>query len=325
MNAKTNRKRWPSFIRLVFWVLVIQFILLNISTFLHAGKLTRFYNTASLKDQTEPTNIFSKTWRLFNGRKYAKSTDNYRPIYNYETIVLQTKNELKIETWYAKADSASKGTVVLFHSLGNSKSSVLPEANEFRFMGFNVMLIDFRGHGNSDGNTTTIGYKESEEVKLAYDWLIKQGETKIILWGTSMGAVAIMKSLADNKINVTGIILEMPFGSLHQHMKARARTLGFPKQPFAVLVTFWTGVRRGFNGFKLNSFQNAEKINCPTLFQWGNNDHLVSKAEAQNIYQHIGSKNKKFVVYENGVHSSLSQQNITQWRIEVEGFLDSLK
>jgi len=312
-------------IRLIIWILVIQFILLNISTFLQAGKLTRFYDAASLKDQAEPTNILSKTWRLFNGRKYAKSTDNYKPIYNYETVVLKTKSDLDIEAWYAKADSVARGTVVLFHGLGNSKSNVLPEANEFRFLGFNVMLVDFRGHGNSDGNTTTIGYKESEEVKLAYEWLIKKGETKIILWGTSMGAVAIMKSIADNKLNVAGAILEMPFGSLHQHMKARAKTLGFPQQPFAVLVTFWSGVRRGFNGFKLNSYQNAEKINCPILFQWGNNDHLVSKAEAQNIYQHIGSKQKKFVVYENGVHSSLSQQNITQWRNEIEGFLNSLK
>jgi alpha-beta hydrolase superfamily lysophospholipase len=325
MNTKTNRKRWPSFIRLVLWVVVIQFILLNISAFLHAGKLTSFYNAASLKDQDEPTNIFNKTWRLFNGKKYTKSTDNYKPVYNYETVILKTKNGLNIEAWYAKTDSAAKGTVVLFHSLGNSKSKVLPEANEFRYMGFNVMLVDFRGHGNSDGNTTTIGYKESEEVKLAYDWLIKNGEREIILWGTSMGAVAIIKAIADDSLKVAGAILEMPFGSLHQHMEARARTLGFPKQPFAVLVTFWSGVRRGFNGFKLNTYKNAEKLNCPVLFQWGNNDHLVSKAEAENIYRHIGSKQKKFVVYENGVHSSLSQQNTTQWRSEVENFFASLK
>ena len=324
MSTKTNRKRWPSFIRLVLWVLVIQFILLNISAFFHAGKFTRFYTPASLKDQTEPKNIFSKTWRLFNGKKYPKSTDYFKPIYNYETVILKTKDDLNIDTWYAKTDSAAKGTVVLFHGLNNSKSSILPEAGEFRYMGYNVMLVDFRGHGNSDGNTSTIGYKESEEVQLACKWLQKNGENKIILWGTSMGAVAIIKSIADNKLTIAGAILEMPFGSLHQHMKARAKTIGFPKQPFAVLVTFWTGVRRGFNGFKLNTYQNAEKVHCPVLFQWGNNDHLVSKAEAENIYQHIGSKQKKFVVYENGVHSSLSQQNITQWRIEVEGFLKTL-
>jgi alpha-beta hydrolase superfamily lysophospholipase len=324
MNTKTNRKRLPSLIRLVLWVLIIQFLLLNISAFLHAGKLTRFYDAASVKKQEEPRNIFSKTWRLFNGRKYAKPVDEPKPS-NCETVVLKTENGLDIETWYAKADSAAKGTVVLFHGLANSKSSILSEASEFRYMGYNVMLVDFRGHGNSDGNTTTIGYNESEEVGLAYDWLKKNGEQKIFLWGTSMGAVAITKAIADDSLQVAGAILEMPFGSLHQHMKARVRILGFPKQPFAVLFTFWSGVRRGFNGFKLNTYKNAEAVKCPVLFQWGNNDHLVSKAEAENIYRHMGSMYKRLVVYENGVHSSLAQQNITQWRIEVEGFLNSMK
>lgn len=325
MNTKINRKGWSSFIRLVLWVLIIQFILLNVSAFLHAGKLTRFYDEASVKDQAEPKNILTKTWRLFNGRRYAKTSDNLKPVYNYQTVVFKTESGLNIEAWYAKSDSLSKGTVVLFHGLNNNKSKILPEAGEFRYMGYNVMLVDFRGHGNSDGYTTTIGYKEAEEIKLAYDWLKQNGETKIILWGTSMGAVAIIKAIADNNLNIAGAILEMPFGSLHQHMKARAGTLGFPKQPFAVLVTFWSGVRRGFNGFRLNTYQNAEKVNCPVLFQWGNNDHLVSKEEAENIYHHIGSKQKKFVVYENGMHSSLLQQHTEKWRIEVEGFLKSFK
>jgi len=325
MKTGVAKKKWLSYLKLVFWILLIQFVLLNVSTFLHAGKFTKFYDPAALKDKTPPKNIFSKTWRLFTGPRYAKPVVTSKPIYNYGTVILKTTDSLNIEAWYVQVDSAAKGTVVLFHGLLNSKSDLINEANEFRYIGYNVMLVDFRGHGNSDGYTTTIGYRESEEVKLAYDWLQKKGEQHIILFGTSMGAVAIIKAMAENEMNISGVVLEMPFGSLHQHMKARAKTLGFPKQPFGAFVTLWTGIRRGFNGFKLNTYQNAEKVNCPVLFQWGNNDHLVPKAEAENIYQHIGSKQKKFVVYENGVHSSLLQQNITQWRIEVEGFLKPLK
>jgi alpha-beta hydrolase superfamily lysophospholipase len=325
MTASGTKKKWRYYLRLLLWIFIIQFVLLNISAFLNAGRLTKFYDTASLKNQTPSKNIFSKTWRLFTGPKYAKPQDNIQREYKYESVLLKTDDGKNIDASYAKTDSASKGTVILFHGLGNNKSNLITESNEFRFMGYNVMLVDFRGHGGSSGYTTTIGYRESEEVKMAYDWLMNKGEKKIFLFGTSMGAVAIIKALSENKMEVAGAILEMPFGSLHQHMKARAKTLGFPKQPFGVLVTFWTGVRRGFNGFKLNSYKNAENVNCPVLFQWGNNDHLVPKAEAENIYQHIGSKQKKFVVYEGGVHSSLLQQNITQWRMEVEDFLQSVK
>ena len=325
MKTGEAKKKWVSYLKLVIWILLIQFVLLNVSTFLHAGKLTKFYDHAVLKNETPPNNILSKTWRLFTGPRYSKPVVTSKPVYNYETVILKTTDSLNIEAWYMQTDSVVKGTVVLFHGLLNNKSNLVNEANEFRYLGYNVMLVDFRGHGNSGGYITTIGYRESEEVKLAYDWLQKKGEKRIILFGTSMGAVAIIKAMSENEMNISGTVLEMPFGSLHQHMKARAKTLGFPKQPFGAFVTLWTGIRRGFNGFKLNTYQNAEKINCPVLFQWGNNDHLVPKTEAENIYQHISSKQKKFVEYENGVHSSLLQQNITQWRIEVEGFLKTLK
>ena len=42
------------------------------------------------------------------------------------------------------------------------------------------MLVDFRAHGNSDGNTCTIGYDESEDVKLAYDYISNKGEKNIV-------------------------------------------------------------------------------------------------------------------------------------------------
>jgi len=325
MKTSGSKNKWIFYLRLVLWILLIQFVLLNVSAFLHAGKVTKFYNPTELKDQTPPKNIFNKTWWLFTGPRYAKTTSKLKPVYEYETVLFKTKDSIHIEAWYAKTDSVAKGTVVLFHGLLNSKSRLINEANEFRYIGYNVMLVDFRGHGNSDGYTTTIGYRESEEVKLAYDWLQKKGEQHIILFGTSMGAVAIITAMAETKMNISGAILEMPFGSLHELMQSRAKTLGFPRQPYGVLVTLWTGIRRGFNGFKLNTYKNAEKVSCPVLLQWGNKDHVVPKSETENIYHHIGSKQKKSVVYENGVHSSLLQQNITQWRIEVEGFLKSLK
>ena len=47
----------------------------------------------------------------------------------------------------------------------------------------------------------------------------------------------------------------------------------------------------------------------------------VTKTEAETLFNHIGSKQKKMTVYDNATHGSLVQQNITKWRIEVEGFL----
>jgi len=325
MTASGTKKKWRYYLRLLLWIFIIQFVLLNISAFLHAGKLTRFYPTSAANATVPTKNIFAKTLRLFTGPKYAKPADKLQRDYKFQAISFKTNNGKNIEAWYAKTDSVPKGTVVLFHGLANSKSSLIRESNEFSYLGYNVMLVDFRGHGNSDGYTTTIGWYESEEVKLAYDWLQKKGESKIFLWGFSMGATAIIKSIHDYDLKPAGVILEMPFGSLHRHMKGRAPTLGFPKEPFGVLVTFWAGVRRGFNGFNYNTNRFAEKLNCPVLYQWADKDIYVTKKEAENIFNSIASTKKKMITYKNAVHGSLVIQDITQWRMEVEGFLESVK
>jgi hypothetical protein len=86
---------------------------------------------------------------------------------------------------------------------------MLDEAYEFRYWGYNVMLVDFRGHGNSDGEVTTLGMKESEEVKLAFDHISKTGEKNIILWGMSLGAVIITKAIWQYDLKPQKIILEI--------------------------------------------------------------------------------------------------------------------
>ena len=181
---------------------------------------------------------------------------------------------------------------------------------------------------DQQGRKTTIGFRESEEVKLAYDYAVKNGDSSIFLWGTSMGAVAIAKAVANYDIKPAGIILEMPFASLQSHLRARVRSngfSGFPEKPFAFLVTCWTGIERGYNGFKFKTDRYASKINCPVLMQWGARDNTVLKYETDKVFNAIASKNKKLVIYENADHESFLQNNPIKWRNEVEGFLANNK
>ena len=318
-NVKTKNK-FRQFGKLVLWVLLVQFILINISASLYGYKLTHFYKSNGLKKSVSSKNIFTKTWKLFTGPKYLKSAITETPQFAFETVKLNTRDHIPIEAWYSRVDSA-KGTVILFHGISANKSYMLSEAYEFRWLGYNVMLVDLRAHGNSGGNYTTVGFKESEEVKLAYDYASQRGNKNIFLYGVSMGAVIIMKAISDYSIQPAGIILEMPFASLHDHLKARARTLGFPEEPFGFLVTFWAGLERGFNGFKHNTCLYAEKVNCPVLMQWGALDNYVQRGEIERVYRYIPSQKKKLVIYDRASHESLLNNEPKKWRKEVSGFL----
>jgi len=320
MNQPNGRKKLRSLFKLILWILLVQFILINISGILYGYKLTHFYEASLKPVQPSSKNIFTKTWKLFRGPKFQKTIVDERPHFPYETVNFSTQKNLSIEAWYMPVDS-SKGTVIVVHGLGSNKSFLLDQAYEFRFWGFNVLLIDLRAHGNSSGNTTTLGVYESEEIKLAYDYISKRGEKNIILYGISLGAVVITKAIYDYNILPASIILEMPFCNLKKLLEGRARMLGFPEEPFGTLVTFWSGIERGFNGFKHSTLRYSQKIHCPVLMQYGAMDKLVTPEETSSIFKEIATSDKKLVIYKSAGHEPLLNNDPLKWRKEVSEFI----
>jgi hypothetical protein len=304
-------------------VLLVQFVLVNISAALYADKLTHL-NTPTGKTWSSPVanNVFAKTWRLFTGPKFYKQALTGIPGFPFSTVKLKTKKNISIEAWYSNAGSVAKGTVVLLHGLMGHKGMVLDEANAFRSWGYNVMMVDVRDHGNSGGAITTIGYRESEEVKLAHDYVLQLGEKNIFLWGVSLGAVAIVKAVSDYQLHPAGIIIEMPFLSLQTHLEGRARILGFPAQPFGFLTSFWIGVERGFDGLGFKITKYAKNVSCPVLMQYGEKDELVLPYETDAIYKAIAATSKKLVVYDAAAHESFLRKDPAAWKREVSAFLE---
>jgi alpha-beta hydrolase superfamily lysophospholipase len=206
--------------------------------------------------------------------------------------------------------------------LNSNKGNVLGEAFEFNSFGYNTMLVDMRAHGNSEGIVNTLGYEESEEVKLAFDHISKNGEKNIILWGMSLGAVIISKAIWQYDLKPQKIILEMPFDRLQDHIRARARISGFPGEPFGFFVTFWAGLEQGYWGYGHKTSRYVKSINCPVLLQWGSSDEYVMKEETERIFASISSPKKKLEVYDGAGHGPLVSGNQSQWDKAVTGFLN---
>jgi alpha-beta hydrolase superfamily lysophospholipase len=315
------RKGLRSVFKWILWAFLAQFVLISISGIIYGYKLTHFYEPApGGTDETPSSNVFVKTLRLFKGPVYRKITNEESPEFPYQTVHLLTKDSLSLEAWLIPVD-LSKGTVILFHGLGGNKSNVLKQAYEFRYLGFNVMLVDLRAHGRSNGNRTTMGFHESEDVKLAYEYILKKGEKNIILYGFSLGSVVIAKAFYDYNITPSRIILEVPFSNIRKLIGVRGRMIGFPERPFGGFITFWASLEQGFNGFKQETYKYAQKINCPVLMQCGESDIFASPAERDFIFQNIPSAEKKLVIYENAVHQPLLNADPLKWRQEVSEFV----
>ncbi|ATG97685.1 alpha/beta hydrolase [Mesoplasma lactucae] len=79
--------------------------------------------------------------------------------------------------------------VISFHWFAGDKFFGLYHARFLTEMGYNVMSFDFRGHGQSENDTSTMGVKESRDAIAAIEWLTKhKSPEQIVVLGTSMGA-----------------------------------------------------------------------------------------------------------------------------------------
>ncbi len=307
------------FFKYLLRTVIVLFLLLNIIVAFHAYKFTHFYNTGELGLNKLKKNKPSIKELLlgFNAEKQK----NAAPDSGYQTVILKTKDGIRLEGWYIPVDNA-KGTVCLFHGHGGTKTGINAPAEAFRKMGYNTFQLDFRAHGSSGGNTCTIGYEESEDVKLAYDFVKNQGEKNIVLWGVSLGASTITKAIADyQSIQPNKVILEMPFGTIEDAVKGRMRMMGLPAQPISSLLTFWGGIEHGFWAFNMQPVEYAKQINCPVLLQWGKKDTRVSKQEEDELFANLASDNKKFVVYEDCGHENICKKENAKWLAEVNSFL----
>lgn len=308
-------------LRRALWTLLILFLLLNALAIFHACKFTYFYDQgdASIK-KPEQMDKWDKTKAVLFGFNYKKSVNKSNPSVPFTTVLLLTVDSLHLKGWYM-ARKQAKGTVILFHGHGSSAYGVLDESNYMHSLGFNTFIVDFRAHGNSEGNVCTIGYEEGADVKAAYDYIRKRGEKNIILWGVSMGAAAITRAIAAYDVKPEKAILEMSFGTLAGAAKGRVRTMGLPVQPIAGLLTFWGGTVRGFWAFNMEPVEYAKKIECPVLVQHGAKDPRVTLAETKAIYGNIPHGRKRLVIYESAVHESLCRREPALWKAEIKNFL----
>jgi alpha-beta hydrolase superfamily lysophospholipase len=312
MNLLKYRKK-------VIKIFLIGFVLLNVIAFFHAYKFTHFTNdTVSKTKNPDQLTAFLKVKTLILGVNNPKPRNLKFPSQEFKVITL--KSNKKIECWSIKCQN-SKGTVVLFHGYGGEKSSMLDKSDEFIKLGYSTFLVDFMGSGNSEGSQTTIGFKEAEEVKTTFDYVAENGEKNIFLFGTSMGAVAIMKCLNDSNIKPKGIILECPFGTMYKTVCARFDNMNAPTFPMAGILLFWGGVQNGFWGFSHNPSEYAKSIKCPTLLLYGSCDKSVSRNEIDEIYKNLKG-DKILNVYKKTGHENYLLKNKIEWVQNLSCFLN---
>lgn len=325
-NSKLTLTRRRKIFKRLTWTLTLVFFLLNVVAFVHSYKFTHFVDSNITKTQKpEQLTFGGKLKALCFGVNNPRPINKSKPTVNYETVELQSNK--KIECWYLHKDNSAKtdtvkGTIIICHGYGGEKSSMLDKSAFFDSLNYNTFLIDFMGSGGSEGNTTSIGFKEAEQVKTAYEYLKSKGVNDIYLFGTSMGAVAIMKAMKDYDLQPKGIIIECPFGTMYQTVAARFKNMNVPTFPMAGFLVFWGGLQNGFWAFGHNPTDYAKNITCPTLLLYGEQDKNVSRQEIDDIFGKLAGQ-KDLKTYKLAGHENYLIKYKVEWNQDVAEFLST--
>jgi alpha-beta hydrolase superfamily lysophospholipase len=144
---------------------------------------------------------------------------------------------------------------------------------------------------------------------------------RLILFGQSMGAAAVLRAMATRGIKADATVLECPFDTLLHTVEARFAAMGLPAFPGAELLVFWGGLQHGFNGFAHNPVDYARGATGPVLMLHGAKDTRVTQSQLQSIYDNLpGEKEQHF--FEGLGHEFYVVKRPEEWKEWVGRFLE---
>jgi alpha-beta hydrolase superfamily lysophospholipase len=206
-----------------------------------------------------------------------------------EEVTLTSRDGITLHSWLFRAPDAV-ASVIVVHGHGGNKHALLPLGHMLH-PNFNILMLDLRGHGDSEGVHTTIGYKERQDVHAAVDYLTVQGLGPVGVFGMSMGAAtAILAAADDPRIEV--IVADSPFARLRWAITQGARLRGYPGFLAPLIASLGCRATSLHLKFPVTASDPVEVVQLiaprPLLLIHGVEDEVIPVRSAHVLYQRAG-------------------------------------
>lgn len=201
-------------------------------------------------------------------------------------------------------------------------------AKPYQDAGYNVLVIDTRCHGQSDGKYSSIGKNEHKDVLKWADFLIKEkGVEKICLHciciGSASGILACVSKNCPKEIKE--VVVEGVFTTFRESFKQHMVDLKKPIFPVCDEVMTLLFFKTGANVYSISPKRNLKKLRQRILFLHSKKDAFSKPDKAQWLFDNCASENKKLVWFEKGGHSHIRINNHNQYDTAITEFLNDEK
>lgn len=196
-------------------------------------------------------------------------------------------------------------------------------AQPYAKAGMNILVVDPRAHGFSDGEFNTLGFEESKDDLAWIQYLHENhGINHIVFHGICIGAAGGIFACTSEECPdyVDGIVTEGMFArfgeSMRNHLLKRKRMIF----PILQCINFWCKHFTGHSMMK-GPLNVIDKMDQNLLMLHSLADKISPSHYAQALYDHSGSKEKKLVWFEDSDHSMIRVDHTEEYDREITQFL----
>src|SRR6266536_2458801 len=192
-----------------------------------------------------------------------------------ETVEFKSDSGAIIKGWWCPTVNR-RGVVLLLPGIRANRLSMVDRARFLRRAGYSVLLIDFQATGETKGDHITFGWKESQDVLAAIDFLHHADPIgRIAIIGSSLGGVAAL--LATPPLKVDALVLEEVYPTIEiatrNRMEKYLGVFGRLLTPALLNQLKW---RLGVSAWQLRPLDHIANVECPVLIMSGEKDRNTS-------------------------------------------------
>lgn len=221
---------------------------------------------------------------------------------DYTAVSIATSDGETLHGWQVTVADA-KGTVLFFHGNAGNISHRINYLTMFRRLGYNTLLFDYRGYGQSSGTPSESG--TYLDAQAAWRYLTgTQGVApgRIVLFGESLGGAVAAWLAAREKPGL--LVLASTFTS--------ASDLAAEIYPFLPI--------RWISRFEYNTLQSLQSVTCPVFIAHSPQDEIIPFQHSQRLFQ-AASGAKQFLPLE-GSHNTAFIFMQPAWKKSLGAFMD---
>lgn len=241
-----------------------------------------------------------------------------------EIFELESYDDLVLKAQYIKHEDDTNKTAVLAHGFRNSGDNMGKYAKIYYDLGFNILLPDARGHGESEGDYIGYGWHDRLDYLDWLTWLIEdKGADEIVVHGNSMGAaLVLMLSGEDLPDEVKAIVADSGYSTVKAELAHQLKHIyNLPSFPLLEVTSIITKIRAGYTFEEASAVKQVANNTLPLLIIHGDADDLVPTAMAYEIYEAAGGDKELWIVPDVG-HTKAFEIVTEEYQHRVSEFIE---